>query len=55
MQLVVTEAVPLLAYARSVYTTPGRDFAALEREVARRIAAAGAIGIAKATGLSRAE
>ncbi len=53
--LVVTEAAPLLAYARSMYTTPGHGFAALEREVARRIAADGAIRIAKATGLFRAE
>ena len=53
--LVITEAAPLLAYARSMYTAAGHDFATLEREIARRIAADGAIRIAKETGLFRAE
>ncbi len=53
--LVVTAAAPLLAYARSMYTAPGRDFAALEREVARRIATDGAIARVKAIGFFRAE
>ena len=53
--LVITEAAPLLAYARSMYTVSGHDFAALEREIARRIAADGAIRIAKETGLFQAE
>ncbi len=54
-RLLVTEAAPLLAYARSMYGAAEHDFAALEREVARRIATDGVIRIAKESGLFRAE
>jgi len=53
--LLVTEATPLIAYARSMHEASGRDFAALERAIARRLAANGAIHSAEETGLFRAE
>lgn len=51
----VTEAAPLLAYARSMHGVGERDFAALEREVVRRLTADGVVLIAKESGLFRAE
>lgn len=55
--LVVTEAAPLLAYARSMVRAADLDLTRLGDTIARRLAADGAIRITKATGLfiARAE